>query len=731
MTDMTGMPSPQMGTAPGAPPGVQLPEGVQVKPLNTQAIVDEVKRFYEEKAQDRKPYEMDWFLNAAAVRTGSEGKFHPIAATLEPASKNDPPHRRRVRINRVRVKYLAKIAKYVNPRQRLSVIAASEDREDVLDARGTQSALLYLTRKLALESKFEKVVAQAELTGKSFLGYRWNADTLGTIRDPRTGEPREVQLGDVEVYNSSAFNILVDDSGLETLGEQPRMMEVTVEPLDDVLGRFPELQGKIEGDAGVSDLFQFQKQIAALGAKYSVGGSSLLDSGSGGTRGEKTKKKDFVIRKQMFWKPTAAYPRGRYALVFGNHLVKFKDQLPYQFYKFTDNPYPFTEFTSTISAGQFWPPTMVENLRPIAANYQELRSRIKEHLMSNGMFGKLLVPRRAKVATNAWNSEPNEKVYYDFIPGMPAPHVAPPPQLSSDVWRTLDYDLRDMDDISNIPPASLGLGVDTESGYQANVLQEANDAVFQPDRARMQRSLVEMYLKIRKLMAIGYTEDRLIQVGGRSQSSAMQAFSQANIDEHAEIEVQIGSALPDGKAARLQSIMELKGTGLFGDAENPRVRRGILDMVDLGGVEHDVDPEYQDAERARLENLHFSQGIPVMPPLDWQNDNVHIAFLQDFLNSNEFDLLPLELKMPPIEHWVLHMRKVDPARALSTAQMFANQSPLLMQLVPELTMAVQQMMMAAQPATGGPGGPQGGNAPGAPAPGAPFSQASASSPAAA
>jgi hypothetical protein len=696
------------------PSGVQLPPGVTVEPIQQMQqelpsdgeLIAEANTFFEQKSEERRPYEMDWFLNAAAVRLASDARFHPLSSQLEPILGRQPSHRRYIRINRTRVKYQAKLAKYTNSRPRPIVIPASEDREDILDAEVTEMALKYIWRKIDLEAKYEEVTANAEITGKSFWAFRWDAEAKALIRDPETGKPVEVTLGDVEVDVVPAFEILVDDQGIQFIGRQPRMMRARLELVADLELRYQLPPGTIAGDASSEDLFQFQKQIAGLGAKYNTG-SVIAGETAGTNAAEKDRKKDYVIVKEFFKRPNAKFKDGFYAVIAGGKVLRKAPRLPYGFAAaFRSNPYPFEEFASGLSPGQFWPTTMVEQLRPVQENYNTFRSKLVEHLILN-MHGKLFYPRRAGVPDGAWNSEPGEKIPFNWIPGMPVPFVVNPPPLSSDAWRMLDMNIREFDEVSNISASSLGMGTDAESGYQSVVLQEANDTVFGPDRNRMQRALASSLGKIRKLMSIGYTDERLVSAVGRSYAGTVFTFSQANIDESAEIIVQIGSALPDGKAARLESIMNLKNSGLFGNGEDPRVKRAMLDLVDLGGIEREVDPFYQDADRARLENLNASQGVKLKPPLPWHKDEVHVPYHEEQLNSPEFDTWPPEAQLELIRHYLLHLRKSDPIKGLETARMFAAEDMAIAQMVPMFEEIVAIATAQPQPAEGAPASPAG------------------------
>ncbi len=676
----------------------------EMEMVNQAEIVSEVNRFVEEKFSDRRPYEMQWYLNGLGVRSGADAKVHPVLSRLEQLS-NEPVHRKRYRINRIRVKYLAKVAKYTNARPRPTVIPASTDREDVLDARFSEYFLKYIYEKLELEAKYEEVTAWAEITGKAFWAFRWDPSILVRIRDPRTKRPVEVMAGDVAVDVTTAFEMLVDDPGIQVLGRQKKISRVRVELVEDVEARHQLPTGSVEPDTSGDELFQFQRQIADMGAQMATGSSIFVNRGRNSTKNEGgggKSKKEFVLVKEMFWAPSGKYPKGRYAVVAGQKLLKYHEQLPYGFWTFQSNPFPFEEFAVGINPGQFWPTTMVEQLLSLQEQYNTYRSKLIEQL-SLSMHPKILVPRHAKVAENANNSEPGEKIYYTNIPGLSEPRWQSAPNVSTDAWRLFDTLRSEMDEVSNLYPSSLGAGVDAESGFQTNLLQEAADAVFGPDRRRMERALTASLKKIRRIAAIGYDVERLISVGSRTSLPAVFEFSNANIDEAAEIRVQIGSALPDGKAQRLQAILELKASGLMDNGtNNPRTNRGLLELADLDGIQQDIDPDYADAENARLENLNAERGIQLEPPAPWDNHGVHVEYHEETLKSPQFKLWDPQAKLQLVRHYIIHLIDFDPIKGLKVAQMFAamGTEDLMQHLIP----IVQQIAM--QP-VGPEGAPQG------------------------
>lgn len=691
---------------PEQPPGGPIEK---VETVDAGKVVQEVEEFVLRASRERRPREMQWYLSAAGLEGHHDARFSPITNRLE--LRKTPAWRRRFRINRIRVKWQAKLAKLVNSQPRPLVIPASSDREDIYNAKGTELVLLYLWRKLSLEAKYEIASGWAEITGKSFWWIRWDPTALARVKSPAdpfgNEQMVEAPLGDVAIDCGSAFEVLVDDEGIEEIGNQKRICRVKAERLEDFLGRHPQWRGHLAPDTQEGDLFQFQRQIADLGSTMMTGLSAFDMLGAGSAR--TLKDGEYILRKEMFEAPCPKYPKGRYALVAGGHLIDYREELPYGFGVGFENPYPCEEFAAELSPGRFWPTTMIEQLLPIQEEYNEYRSKFAEQ-MALAMHPQMIAPKQARIPKGAYNSEAGRVIEYHYIPGMPPPHWQSAPAIATDYWRGLDNIREEMDAITNIYPSSLGGAGSAKSGFQTNLLQEAADAVHGPARRRSERALERMLAKIRHLAAIGYEVPRLISVAGRSNIPQVLEFKGSQIDTFAEVKVQIGSALPDHKSSRVQAILELHGSGLFGDPADPNVRRRVLSMIDIGGYEEDLDTLKRDADEAQLENLDAGKGLPLRPPMPWQRDAVHIETHFDLLKSPEFRGWPPEQQVQFIRHVILHLKRAEPPLGLEMAQVFGQKD-----LVDLLWPIVNPPQMPGAPPMGAPP-PPGGMPPGPPPP---------------
>lgn len=643
-------------------------KSAEKSPVNSEEAVSLVNDYYAQWRQDRRPYEVQWFLNAAFVRGQQNVKWNPVLSQLE--NRKVPSHRTRDSINRILPKVRARLAKFVKNRPLPQVLPANSDRTSVMDAKATEKVLDYQWRRLNLEAKYEDVIMWSMVTGKAFWWFRWDTNAVGRVQDlpPEqggSGEVLELPLGDVAVELGTAFEVLVADPGISRIGDQPMIMRIKTRPVAEVKKRYGQVARDLTGDSTVADLFQFQKQIAQLGAKNISGfnGSDRTDTGD-------EKAMNYVVVKELFIRPGAQYPKGRYVVVANTTLLKDEKELPYDFGAQAANPYPVVEFSDTLVPGQFWPTTMVEQLIPVQRQYNAVRQRIDEKGKLNSQ-PKLLYAKQANLAPNAYGPEAGEKIEYFFIPGMPPPAFLQPPSISSDEWRTLDALKMEFDDLTHIYPSSVGgPGDNGESGFQTNLLQEASDSVHAPDIRRNELSVEEAAFKIRRFMALGYDIPRLVSIVGKNSQPEVFEFSQDNIDEHAHVIVQAGSALPTLKAARAKMIMEMHGAALFGDPNDPATKRKVLGMLEVGGIENAVDIIKRDEDQAHLENLDVSKLQPIAPPMPWENHQIHYEVHTDLLKSPEIKAWSQDQRDELVRHVIMHARFINPTNAMMLAQQF-------------------------------------------------------------
>jgi hypothetical protein len=163
-----------------------------------------------------------------------------------------------------------------------------------------------------------------------------------------------------QIELGTAFEMLVSDPGVTRLANQPEIMRVKTVLAADVEKQFNLPSGSYSrAEIKESDLFQYQRQIASLGAKSLTGMSSPLN-------GDKDEASQIRGPQGAVHSPlcSLAHPSGRYVVVAGQKVLHKAFELPYNLASRPTIPYPVVEFADTLTAGQFWPTTMVEQLTP-------------------------------------------------------------------------------------------------------------------------------------------------------------------------------------------------------------------------------------------------------------------------------------------------------------------------------------------------------------------------------
>jgi len=143
-------------------------------------------------------------------------------------------------------------------------------------------------------------------------------------------------------------------------------------------------------------------------------------------------------------------------------------------------------------------------------------------------------------------------------------------------------------------------------------------------------------------------------------------FSNSMIDEYAEIIVQIGSGLPQLRASRISSVMELWDRGMLGDPSNPDNQRKALAALDLGDLEGIQDVSRRDESMARVENLKVLDG-EIEEPMFYENHAIHYQIHTDQLKAIETQSWPDEQRARLLVHVLQHMKYINHAGAYDIA----------------------------------------------------------------
>jgi hypothetical protein len=637
----------------------------------------EIDNEYTSWRTPRRTHELQWFITAAYKRGKQSNEALQTLSSMQDITKLD--RKKKNIANVLWSKHRARFAKFARTRPKGFVVPFNTDRKSRLDARATEKALGYFYERAEQEQAYLDVIQHAGETGKAYWWLYWNPTKKATIRRKNeiTGtvsiEDAEAQ-GDIELQVGNAFEVLVPDLRTVHLKDQSKMMRVRVQDVADMKARFSKFAGLIRADQQQTSPFEFERQIAHLSGSEAGALASMSTDMKGPATG--------VLVKEEYTKPNATYPHGRYVVVMNGYAVHVQSELPYGFADL-ENPYPVAEFMDMPAVGQFYVTTFIEQLIPLQRGYNMIRDKLEKSLQM-GTHWKWVVTKQARIPKGALTNEAAEVVEWNFIPGMPEPHPVQPGNVAADAWRFAQMLLKEFDQISQVQPTFEGRAGGTKSGIHANLLQEASDSVHSPDARGFELAVLDASYKIRRMMKAGYDVPRMMSYAGRNQTPEVFEFSTQNIDEHATIVIQIGSALSTFKATQIQQLLELHEKGLLGDPNDPELKRRVLGMLDIGGLEQLQEAARMDEDMARAENIDILTATTndIQVPMFYEDHIIHYAVHTEELKSPANKDLHPDVKKRMIAHTLLHMKWINPQAAFNLANELGMQELIRPGLIP-------------------------------------------------
>lgn len=677
--------------APGAKPA-----GPQKPKVDMEKLSGEIKKLYQEWKSFRQPHEGDWFVNAAMLRGQQHVIYDQTRAQL--VAPDAPSYTVQIDFNKILPKHRARMARFFKSRPKPFVVPASTEYKDLMDARASERALAYQWQRLGLETAYRDARQWASVASKSYwwIGYDQNVPGRVQVVDPVTGQKKtkDAILGDVFVEVGNVWEVLVKDPSLARIGQQPEIMRVRSIPKGEGERRFPKLKEKYAQAGTRADIQSLKMTEDRI--------SGLTQSE---TEANAPKRKDHILLMEHFTAPCGEYPKGRKVVVCDETVVDYKDELPFQFWDSPSNPYPCVEFCDSGMVGQFWNTTWIAQLIPLQRAMNRMLELIIENAEAVGR-PKIIVYKQHGLPEGAWTSSAGEIVELNWIPQLPPPQVIQPASIAGDIWNVYQAVVKQFDDMSQIQTSAEGGTAGTESGYQVNLLQEASDAVHQPDIRGDELAIEDAAWKIRRIMKLTWDVPRLIAVGGQSSMTEMLEFSNQQINDAAEVRIQIGSGMPELKAAKAQTALNYYKEGLFGDPADPMVKRRALSMIDLGGYEVIHEEDRLDEDEAQRENQLIIDGGDVYEAKFFHQHIIHIQKHESRMKTPEWQLLDEERKRVGIAHLITHYDFVNLPLAMGLRQQYQmNDLPVASPPPPEQAQAPAPAGPQAPPSPATPSGP--------------------------
>lgn len=625
-------------------------------------LVAWIRGEYTKAKNARAQRQLQWYTNMAYFYgqqwVEPSGKHYPEGFQAKLLAPKKPYYTQRKTINRTRAFVRSEHSQFLSAIPNAVAVPATAEDEDVRSAYAAEQAWQSISETQKLRYHFSRAMWWTIVTGNGFIKTWWDQDALDKV----SGQQGAIRYGAV-----TPFHLFVPDLREQDIDDQPFIINAYTKPVSWCYQYFGDaLKGK-----NISPSASSANEIIEDGyLNLSTGSTATQDS---------------VVIYETWFKPGAhkLLPDGGLVISIDDVVVSiYRDGLPYN-----HGQYPFTKFEH-IPTSTFYADSPLVDLNPLQREYNTLRSQISE--AGNRMAKPQLIAAKGSIIPSKLTNEPGLVIEYKA--GFPAPQPMPLSPLPQYYVDQQDRVLTDIEDIGGQHDVSRGNApAGVTAGTAISFLQEADNSYRTPQF----QGIEDGYSRIAQQTIENFVQyvdvKRKIKTIGADGAFDTMLLSGADIASGTDIRIQPGSSVGVSKAAQDARIMDMFGMGLI---DQPLALR----LLEVGGAQKILDTLQVAERKAQRENIKMKmlkpeqlqqwqmqsqlqsmmggmgqqapmgpeglmpempgmeqpqqQPQPIIPVDDFDIHEKHIEVHNAFRMSQEYEVLPPELK----EQFEMHVK---------------------------------------------------------------------------
>lgn len=532
-----------------------------------------------------------------------------------------------------------------------------------------------------IEDIKEIIVLWMLMTGNGFARIFAEVDDGVYIVD-KSGKGRS--KGDVVVDAVMPFNLVVPHSGV-LLEKKPWVGLKSLKPKEWVEDTF---KIKVEQSEGDKDLVEYERQLMKLVANVSPWKMRGVDVDT------ETPNEELVLFREIEFRPTKDYPKGRYTAMAGSTVVRKVDSMPIPVSKSGKCDYSIVHFPYNLTPGSLWATSGIDDLISPQNEINEIDQALSVNRKSLGR-PFLLSPAQVTLRRLSSRGQALLAVEYDGRnAGGARPQVHPGVPYPEQIHMERQNKRQAIQD-SGGDPKNVLRGQSPHSGASGTLvdtLREAAEMSHSPDITRFYRNWSKVQRKRLSVAQVLYTETRMLKVPGEGNNIKIRAFKGSDLKDNTDVRLELDTAMSSTQAGRNAMMTQLMGAGFFGDlAMQPRLRREIGKRMGMGTL---PDEENLHQDKAEMEDsviafgtpedlkivalpnapmkgedgtpMVFPSGQPISlfprtfdPTFRYDNHAVHLKIHLEFVLSAEFRTLERKRQQYAIAHMDMHREALE------------------------------------------------------------------------
>jgi hypothetical protein len=471
---------------------------------------------------------------------------------------------------------------------------------------------------------------------------------------------------------------------------------------------------KIKSSSGDVQTVDYEKKLMKIVSEVSPWKGAGITTNFMGEDG------DYVLMREIEFKPTEKYPNGRYVVVCNNQLLV---DMPRLIIKSEPGSwfYSLTDFHYNRFPGRFWSDSAINDL----ISPQNAINEIDQMLSINR---KSIGRNRVSYATGTVIRKINEggtgflAFEWDQRTGT-EPKIMQGTALPTQILEERGIQKGQFQDTAGDPKGILkGQAPSAQSsGVQVDILRETAERSHYPDTDRFNRSLTRVYKKRLLLAQEVYTEPRILKITGKGNKTEIKQFLGSDLRDNTDLTLELASSLSTTRAGKIELLMNMAEKGYLGDlTQDPELRAEFLTEMGLSGFAEKVN---SDIARAEKENAQIAMGNfegifllddeqepdpnadPNAPPPEptvlqndplfmWDNHGTHGETHRRFLISAQFRDLDEKAKHVATQHTLAHKRAGEMQDEGKTKRMNLTENCSLDRLLPLMVGSEQEQLLS-------------------------------------
>ncbi len=555
--------------------------------------------------------------------------------------------------NRLAPIYEARIAQLTRQQPSPHVRPASGEPSDIVTARTSSAVLRDIEEYNHMKDMRHTAIAWAEITGDCFVKTVWNPDAGDVVGEDESGEIRNGYPQKILVNSFEFFPYSMNVPGMEN---QSGCIHAKAYPVDYINDKYGvKLKGR------TVDTFSLSLSGEAGSGGFSFNTTSPVVN--------KTGLKDHVLVLELMELPCKRFPKGAIILQCEDQILDFHE-MSYFVGERNAPALPYEQYSCITMPTSFFSESVIWRLIPVQRSYNAVRNKKMEALNRKAM-GVLAIENDGNVDAEELEAE-------GIYPGKIFPYErgSQPPRFIHDRISTTDFDSEEsrivsmFEEISGVSPfASHGqTPAGMVSGSAIEKLREQDTARIGLTIENINNAAVRGFKISLRLCKQFVQGPRILKLVGDENAPDAETWMASDLTSD-DVIISKEDALNQSTGERKQLVRELLQYKLFDKDVDPRVRRHILQVMELGDWENIDQTEKANARKQVRENKMIKAGVLPQAKI-YDMHSIHMEEIDSMrLDSVWEEMIEQnpQLEVVAQAHWQMH-KDLETQIAMEQAQ---------------------------------------------------------------